>query len=89
MGVNTKFTSCNIVNFVFTSTQSIHNLHCDRGIYRKAGKQLERAARAREKTVMISRDSDALDAGTVVLLRNLMTGRNKIRAGIASYNTWF
>ena len=56
-------------------------LHIERlkEAYRKAGKQLEKTARAREKTVKFSTDSDILDPGTVVLLRNRVTGRNKIQ----------
>lgn len=42
---------------------------------RKAGDQLERAARAREKTVKFSTDSDVLDKGSVVLLCNRVTDR--------------
>ena len=39
--------------------------------YRKPAEQLERAARAREKIVKFSTDSDVLEPGTVVLLRIL------------------
>ena len=56
-------------------------LHIERlkEAYRKAGEQLERAARAREKTVRFPTDSDVLNPGTVVSLCNRVTGRNKIQ----------
>lgn len=50
-----------------------------RDAYRKAGEQLKQAARNRERTVEANSGADNLKPGTLVLIRNCVTGRNKIQ----------
>lgn len=50
-----------------------------RDAYRKAGEQLKQAARNRERTVEANSGADNLKPGTLVLIRNRVTGRNKIQ----------
>lgn len=56
-------------------------LHVERlkDAYRKAGEQLAQAARNRERTVEANSGADNLEPGTLVLIRNRVTGRNKIQ----------
>lgn len=57
-----------------------------RDAYRNAGKHIKQAVRNRERTVKANSGADNLEPGTLVLIQNRVTGRNKIQDAWCKHN---